>query len=446
MFKFASVRFPESPEAPTYVYKAVLMQNLYQHELLLLTFKDWNPEYETVRPGTPVEVQLTANTTPRDFFGYVHHITPMASPGKMFTEVVCIGGSFPMKQASQKVYRDHTADQVVKEMCIKHRLKFEGVPHPRVFDMISQAGYTDWQLAVRLAKQIGYTLRAENTEVYFEPILNDYSLYREQAKRFTLRDAGSPDGSTLYSFKPIIGDSIEYDGDMKAAVSVSGVDRFAKAPIAQTKQKRNKTTKKRKQDEFFDRFNGLVVAPSSAIASFEADAAEARNSFPYRGTATVLGDTTIRPNMPVYLSGIGGTYSGYWTVLSAEHVITEAERNTASYVTNLVLGTDSLGGASTWVDGRTIGAPSAIPKRVVRPGKNNTAKRKERPKLKRASKRTNNKKTASFGSIGNRKKDTAKAKQPSTWASAKKTAKVTFTDKRIKSPAVANRVRNRALR
>lgn len=445
MFRFARVSFPDSPDAPQYVYKAVLIQKTYEHELLLLTFKDWNPSYDTIRPGTPVEVEITANTTPRSFFGYVHHVTPTASPGKMFTEVVCIGGSFPMKQASQKVYRDCTADQVVKEIAIKHNLNFIGVPHPRVYDMVSQAGYTDWQLAVRLAKQVGYTLRAENTDLYFEPILNDYSLYRDQAKIFTLRDAGAPEGSSLYAFQPLIGETIEYDGDMKAAVAVSGVDRFAKAPLSQTKQKRNKTTKQKRQDEFFDRFNSLAVAPTAQIATYEADAAEARNSFPYRGTATLIGDPTIRPNMPIYLEGVGPTYSGYWTVLSAEHVVTETERNTASYVTNVVLGTDSLGATGGWIDGRVVPAPPMQPKRTIKPGKNQSNKRAAKPVLKKASVRGNNNKVGSFGKIGNRSKVTAKVKTPSTWASAKKTTNVTFTPKKVKSPTVANRLRAKAL-
>ena len=136
MFKFVSVSFPDSPEGPTSVYKAVLMQKTYEHELLVLTFKDWDPKYESIRPGTPIEVKLSSNTTPRDFFGYIHHITPSATPGKMFTEVVCIGGSFPLKQASQQTYRDCTADQVIKEICIKHSLRFIGKPHPRVYEMV----------------------------------------------------------------------------------------------------------------------------------------------------------------------------------------------------------------------------------------------------------------------------------------------------------------------
>ncbi len=444
MFKFVSVSFPDSPEGPTSVYKAVLMQKTYEHELLVLTFKDWDPKYESIRPGTPIEVKLSSNTTPRDFFGYIHHITPSATPGKMFTEVVCIGGSFPLKQASQQTYRDCTADQVIKEICIKHSLRFIGKPHPRVYEMVSQAGYTDWQLAVRLAKQIGYTLRGENTDIYFEPILSDYELYKDAAKVFIMKDASDSTGSTLYAFQPSIGESIEYDGEMKSAVAISGVDRFSKAAMAETKQKRNKTTKTKRQDEFFDRFNSLVVAPNSQIATYEAEAAEARNSFPYRGTASVLGDPTLRPNMPVYLAGIGATYSGYWTILSTEHVMIETERNVPTYVTNIVVGTDSLGSVNG-VAGLEIAVPGS-PKRKIKPGMASGKPKTSKPLIKSSARRSGAQNKGSFGKIGNRQKVTAKIKQPSTWVADKKTTRVTFTPKKIKSPTVANRVRSNAVR
>jgi phage protein D len=444
VFKFVSVSFPDSPEGPRSVYKAVLMQKTYEHELLVLTFKDWDPKYESIRPGTPIEVKLSSNTTPRDFFGYIHHITPSATPGKMFTEVVCIGGSFPLKQASQQTYRDCTADQVIKEICIKHSLRFIGKPHPRVYEMISQAGYTDWQLAVRLAKQIGYTLRGENTDIYFEPILSDYELYKDAAKVFIMKDASDSTGSTLYAFQPSIGESIEYDGEMKSAVAISGVDRFSKAAMAQTKQKRNKTTKTKRQDEFFDRFNSLVVAPNPQIATYEAEAAEARNSFPYRGTASVLGDPTLRPNMPVYLAGIGATYSGYWTILSTEHVMIETERNVPTYVTNIVVGTDSLGSVNG-VAGLEIAVPGS-PKRKIKPGVASGKPKTSKPLIKSSARKNSNQNKGSFGKIGNRQKVTAKTKQPSTWVADKKTTRVTFTPKKIKSPTVANRVRSNAVR
>lgn len=445
MYKAITVDFPESTYAPSSVYKAVLYQKVYEHEMMVLTFKDWDITYDTIRPGTPIQAKIYGTKTNRDFVGYIHHIEPTSSPGTSFTDVVCIGGSFPMKQASQKIYRNYTANQVIKDMCVKHGLSFYGIPHPRIFDQIAHAGYTDWQMAVRLAKQIGHTLRAENTEIYFEPILHDYTKYRAEAFRYTMRDAHRPEGSTLYSFRPLIGESLEFDGDMKAAVAVSGVDRASKSTVAHTKQQRNLKTKSKAQDEFFDRFDSLVVASNSTVAKQESEAAEARNSFPYRGTATMLGEPNIRPNIPVYLDGVGSTYSGYWTVLGAEHTIVETERNVYTYTTTVTIGSDSVGLATRWVDGSAIDGPATRPCRTIKPGVRQT---KVKPKSKLASKGTksNARNMGSFGKIGNRTKVTKNVKVPGVWKTANPTPTVAFVQKTTKSATVANRVRDRAAR
>lgn len=437
MFKFASATFPESQDAPKFLYKAVLIQKVNEHEIMVLSFKDWTPLYDTIKPGSPVKVTISGNSNRRDFVGYVHHLQPSLTPGEKFTEVVCIGGSFPMKQASQKTYRDHTADQVIRQMAIKHKLNYVGQPHPRVYELISQAGYTDWQLAVRLAKQCGYTLRVENTDLYFEPILNDYETYRDQAMHFVLRESSDIRGSNLYSFQPLVGDSIEYEGEMKAAVAVSGVDRFSKVPMSQTKQKRNKTTKIKRQDEFFDRFNSLAVTPNPSIAKFEAEAAEARNSFPYRGVAEVLGDPSLRPNMPVYISGVGRNYSGYWTILGTEHILVESERNAMSYTTSMTLGTDSLGSSQSW-KGTPAYVPEATAKRTIKPGIKQKGN-KSTPKLQVKAIKANNKNTGSFGKINNRAKVTKNVKVPSVWKSSSPTPTAKFVEKKVKSTTVVDR-------
>jgi hypothetical protein len=53
--------------------------------------------------------------------------------------------------------------------------------------------------------------------------------------------------------------------------------------------------------------------------------------------------------MPIYLSGIGESYEGYWIILEAEHVI-----ESLRYTTKLILGLDSLGKGNRWKDGTTL--------------------------------------------------------------------------------------------
>ncbi len=444
MFNYIKVQFPDMTVAPKYVYYANIFQNRYSHEMATIKFRDWGLEYDAVTPGTPVVLTIYGYKNRHEMYGYVHHINTEKTPGKDFAEVVIIGASYVMRQPSQTIYKNLTADQVIKKIAAKHKFVAYAVPHPRVYPQISQAGHTDWEFMVRLAKQSGYTLRAQNTELYFQPILEDFSNYRDSAPKFIMRSMSSPDGSTIYSFRPIIGESLEFEDATKAAVAISGVDRFSNTNLSVTKQKRNKKTRKKQVIEFFDDFDSKVVANDVETANHEANAAEDRNVFPYRAVVEVLGDPRLRPDMPVFLEGIGQTYSGYWTILQTEHRIIEEKLNVQRYTTVLTVGVDSLGTADTWSDNKTVVAPDYIPKRTIIPNKKQTV---VIPKtgLNTASKAVTPQAKGNFGdtqnraqpSINNRTQETAK------WKS--QTASLnTIIEEPKKSPIILDRVLKRA--
>ena len=367
MFNYITVDFPETTLQPQVIYSATITQKRYAHEMVCLYFKDWGVQYDVIKAGLPVHLTFSGYNEKKEIYGYVHHVNLNRTPGKNFTELTIIGSSFPMKQQSQYIYKNTTADQVIKEIAAKHNFVCYAVPHPRVYPQISQAGHSDWEFMVRLAKQCGYTLRATNTELYFQPIMEDYTKYRAEAPKFIMRPASDPDGSTIYSFKPMIGESIPYEDATKGAIAVSGVDVTNSAPISITQQIRSAKTRMKQQVEFFDRFDTATVAPDVLVASYEAEAAENRNYFPYRGVVEVLGNPNLRPDMPVYLDGIGEPYAGYWIVLEVQHNIVEEELNRQRFTTTLVVGTDSLGKAERWVDSQIITAPDYTPKRTVIP-------------------------------------------------------------------------------
>lgn len=403
MFNFIRVSFPETDFGPTAVYSAEIIQERYKHDIIKMKFRDWDVSYDVLNPGSPVQIRIAGVTEGKDVYGYIHHIKPDRTPGKNFTEMVVIGASYPFRQPSQTVYKDITADQVAVQIAEKYNFACYAVPHPRVYPQIAQSGHTDWEFLVRLAKQSGYTLRATNTELYFQPMLEDFHRYKEEAKTFTMRQANDSAGSTMYSFRPLIGESIDYEDATKAAIAVSGVDRFTNTPMAFTQQERNTPTRARQQTEFFDAFDTDTVIRTPEIAQFEGEAAENRNAFPYRAVAEVLGSASLEPNMPVYLNGIGSNYSGFWTILKVEHKIIEEERNRHRYTTILHVGTDSLGEASIGPDSREITQPPALPIRKLLYGVRQT---KIRPVtyLNRITVPVNATERGSFGAIENRAK------------------------------------------
>ncbi|CAB4174335.1 COG3500 Phage protein D [uncultured Caudovirales phage] len=415
------IRFPDSVDQPTAIYSVNLYQNRFAHEMVSVVFKDWGLAYDNISYGSPVQMAIAGTGSSRQFYGYVYFVNPIRTPGTNYTEVILIGGSFPMKASGQAVYKDITADQVIQQIADKHGLVSYVVPHDRVFEQIAQTGHTDWELMVRLAHQCGYSLRTENTEIYFQPLLEDYTKYRSEAIKFVMNSSNEPGGSSMYSFEPIVGESTEFDDAQKAAVAISGTDRFGSGAIKAV-HTRNKTTRRKSQVESFDRFDTSVVANSVEIAQSEAKAAEDRNSFPYRAKVKVIGTPTLRPDMPVFLDGVGNTYSGFWIVLSTEHEILETELNRYTYVTKIVVGADSLGAADRWTDNKTVSQPDYKPSRTVIA---NVRQTKVKPATKIVKRKINlgpqNK--GSFGSATNREKPTVSsyALEPAYWKTGTQT-------------------------
>lgn len=366
MFNYVQVKFPNTTIAPVLrVYSMSFHQNRYQHEVATIKFRDWDINYDVVSSGSPITFVLSNGRKSRKFYGYVHHVNIERTPDTFLTEVVAVGASMVMKNESQQIYKGLSADAIIKKIAKRNNFVCFAVPHPRIYPQVSQAGHTDWELMVRLAKQSGYSLRAENTELYFQPMMYEFTNKRQEANLFTMREANNPSGSTIYSFDSVIGESLPQDEETKAAVAVSGLDALSVSPVTVTQQKRSPKTKFKSSPEFFDKYATDVVSPDPTVAKYEAEAAESRTIFPYRARVEVIGTPDLRPDAPVYLDGLGNYYSGYWTVLGTEHRINETERNVQTYTTILYLGTDSLGNTISWTDGKNITQPNSKASRTI---------------------------------------------------------------------------------
>jgi phage protein D len=403
MYNFVSVDFPNADEPPIQVLEMHLWQARYKHDFATFTFRDWTPAYNNIRPGTPMQFTLHGDNTEETFNGYVHHIKPKLSPGKNYVEVHFIGASYYLKQTSQKTYKGRTASEIVIEIAKRNNFAYRVEPHPRVYDQISQAGLTDMEMINKLAKQCGYSVRFKNAEIHFQPVLKLYENERENAQILMLRDSDDPAGSTLYSFDPLIGESLEHDGEYKSATAISGVDAFTGKVIQVTNQTRPKATKKRFEPEFFDRFSTITVANNYKIAKSESESADQRTRFPYRAKAEALGDPGLHPDAPVYIDGVNEEYAGFWVILTAEHKLTSTGYTQFLYTTELTLGTDSLGGAVAGVGNKLVKSPNLKPKRTIIPNVRQTNK-KPKTTLKAGSLSQTKNAQVGFGAIKNRSK------------------------------------------
>jgi hypothetical protein len=312
---------------------------MYEHDYGRFTFRDWGVSPAAVKPGSLMHVTVDG----KEFYGYVHDIKNYQEAQMHVTEVGFIGASYVMRQSSQRVYYNTTADQIITDIAKRYGFSYRATPHPRVYKQVAQAGLTDWEFMVKLAKQAGYSLRAENTALYFQPLLQDFTELISEALSFTKVDAGFMPLNPIYNFRPIVGESLSTNGFEKAATSVAGIDPTTGQYFKYTKQNRSATTRQLSNAELFDRHATTVVANSYTTAIHEATSAEHNTVFPYTATAEVYGRGVLRPGMPVYLAGVGNLYSGYWSVLGVEHQVMEKSINTQTYTSVVTVGTDSLG-------------------------------------------------------------------------------------------------------
>lgn len=372
MFNYVSIQFPLSENPPQRISYFYLNQDRYAHEVAVVRFRDWDVRYNFIKPKDPVRCIIRGKDSIREFTGYIHDIKPDISPGKQFVELTLIGASYKLKQARQRVYYDTTASEVIRQIAREYNFStYNVVDHPRVYPQIVQAGHTDLELMTKLAKQCGYTLRIQNTSIFFEPLTAEYTRGRASSPSFIMRDSNDPKGSTLYSFKVLLGESTRYADAYRSNAQVGGVDPDTADANIVVNNTRPDALREIADEALFDSFATNITAPTASEAAYEAYAIEQRNRFPYRAMVEVAGTADISPDKSVYLSGIGPEYSGYWIVLSAQHRIVEEAQNILKYTTILTLGTDSLGSANTWTDGRIVTVPEVIPRRELTVGERN---------------------------------------------------------------------------
>lgn len=392
MFSSIKLNLPSSQYQLRRVYKATYRQEFYQHDYARVTLRDWKVNPKFAKPGTPIQTTISGKT----FFGYIHDIKGHHDSGKSITELGIIGASYVMRQSSQKVYKNVTADQVIVDIAKRYKFAYKVVPHPRVYPQLSQAGATDWEFMVKLAKQCGYALRAEGAAIYFQPFSTEFNERVHEAKIFTKMDQGVKKDNTIYYFKPLIGETLATHGANKAATSVAGVNPVTGKYFKYTKQNRTTTTRKSSHPELFDAHATHTVANTYKTAASESKAIDEKSVFPYTAEIEILGGSSLHPGAPMYLDNLGPEYSGYWTVINIEHRIKEQNLNAHLHTSIITVGTDSLGAVN--IPG-VPKKPSSRPIRHIIPNVRNT-KVKVKTGIKKLSL---NVKQAKYSSIVSRK-------------------------------------------
>jgi len=351
-YKTISISFPtiKLKKLPK-VYSAKIKQDRYKHDLGTVVFKNWDLSEKLIPPGTPMTITLRSIKGIDSYSGFVHHVKKVMNTEKRFIEVTFIGASYRMKQKSQKVWKKVTVSQIAKTIAKKYKFAADITPHKRVFSQLAQHGESDWEFLVKCAKKCGYLFRVDGTTLIFKPIDEYYKKYKNYAPSYTLQNLATSGstikGSDLYHFTPIVGESIPFPEATKSAQSFNGVNPITKKSNSYSKQKLKSNKRKITKPPSFDSFDVNTVVPGMDIAKSHADAFNEMIKFPYRAHGGVVGSPNLIPGLPIYLGGIGTEYSGYWILLSVEHIVHYISLTETKYTTNIEVGVDSLGPSTT---------------------------------------------------------------------------------------------------
>jgi len=293
----------------------------FAHESMTVELRTPELSLSDLQEGTPVKATITVNSSSLKFVGYIHHLVGSFDRQSSTTTMVCIGATFPMKNRSQKVWKNLTATSIARSICEANKMAYNIPPHPRVFDQLSQAGKSDWEFLVYLARRVGYSLWPSGTSVFMAPRTQIWAEESSNAPVFTMETAGSPRIGTLIEFKPIVGEFMPTDDWISAKPFVQGMDPWSDSVLKQGKTKAKKILRTKAPDESFSWIGSKVVVNTASDAAFEADAYAERNGYPLRARIKVYGDPSLGPNSPVWLSNIPEEYEGFWLVDKISHVV-----------------------------------------------------------------------------------------------------------------------------
>jgi hypothetical protein len=212
-----SVTFPKAKNFDLLLVGAELYQVGSEHDMLILHFKgNPDPKQNAILSKDPVIFNFRSQKLKSTWNGYVTQVRQTNTVVGGNTDIVCIGPSFYLKDTSQKIYKNVTADQVVSRIATKHSMQAVTQRHPRVKSSIVQAGQSDWQLLRRLAKSTGFILRCENSSILFVSADKIYKDKKASAPYFHYVGNDDNTGSTTkelrmigscFAFKPIVSDS-----------------------------------------------------------------------------------------------------------------------------------------------------------------------------------------------------------------------------------------------
>jgi len=328
---------------------AQLIQKEHSHDVLILKVKAANlTKGNRLTAGDPVEFFWGTKESNSTWYGYIYSIERRTDITNSSTRIVCVGLSFHMKNQSQRIMKNVTADKFAKKIAKVHGLKAKTSKHPRVFPMISQSGQSDWQMLSRLAAQCGYAFRVENGTLIFKSYKELYEESKRNAPYFLYVDTPSNALSALtqvYHFRPLISEKgADLDGaSLRRNMTILDKKGNIKKTKHKPKYKKYKVSDSTVANFFSENpdplFSKVITDEVSVSATYSKNVLSSMaidQGYRYQAKAKIGGNPQIRPYNVIYIDGL--VFYGYWVVMEVIHKFGSA----MFYEVELTLGSDFL--------------------------------------------------------------------------------------------------------
>lgn len=344
------VDFPTVPSLTRQPRRIDLIQNQYAHDILLLEFPaESTLWFETLKTGIPVSFNWRQDTLDKNWIGYVSSITRANSPQRTnVMQVMCVGGTFPLKQRVTRVFENTTVPDAVSKIGTEYGFTVLTDPHPQIFPQLAITGNSYWEWIQEQAKRVGYGVIIDGMTMVFRPIDKLINMTFSNAPVLSLGNAGAPFNTqyldrTLDEFKIIYGDNVESSNNFRTIKNVGGVDPLTQQIVQSNSSPADNSEHLRESnsDVLFSEFRTDRVVNSPEAAKATADAAAQQSRFGIPATIKGQGDPRLRPFGTVYVSGTGDLTDGYWMINAAHHMFHQV----GDYTVELSVSTDGIGDA-----------------------------------------------------------------------------------------------------
>lgn len=325
------VSFPDFPTFNVVPQWVRLTQEQHKQDVIELGFASYDPHYQKAfKTGVLMKLKWQTQYAKGEWVGYVYNNKNKTQATVSRNVVVRgIGGSFPLKEGGNNMWKNKTAPEIVIDICKKYKLKAIVDKSNVRFGMQSLVGLTHWEKIQELGNRIGFHAYVSNSTLYFQRIdrLIDQFSSVIPVLSFNNGDVNAGvvyDAQTLDSFTANLGDLFEVGHYAKKQQIVQGIDPITGKSHSHTSTPSGvgKNLRTNVVEALFKKVVTNVVAETKDIAKELSEGLSHLARFSIHGEGQGQGDPRIAPYRTIEINGTGDVTDGSWIIKRVEHYMT----------------------------------------------------------------------------------------------------------------------------